>query len=423
MENIKVLLVEDDKVDQMAFKRFVGGETLSYDYSIAGSVSEAKKILASREFDVIIVDYRLGDGTALDIFDLITDPPIIVTTASGDEEIAVKAMKAGAYDYLIKDVEHNYLKFLPITVENAIKHKKAEKRNRMLSHAIMSINDSVHITDMDEKIIFVNKAFCETYGYREEEIIGKHSNILWKEESAYKGVKNILFRNSEVGSKGEFYHKQKDGSEFPVSLSRSIIKGEKGNGVAIVGVARDITERKRLEGELRCLSFLDELTGIANRRSFNEFIALEWKRAARDTTPLSLLMIDMDFFKAYNDTYGHQAGDECLKRVVRTINETLKRPGDLVARYGGEEFVVILPGTNLEGAALLSDSLRARVEALGIVHAKSQVSNYVTISLGSATTIPRRDSSPDELISAADQALYQAKQEGGNRVKPINRKI
>ncbi|MER3446094.1 MAG: hybrid sensor histidine kinase/response regulator [Candidatus Dadabacteria bacterium] len=234
MGKIRILVIEDDKVDQMAFKRIVKDEGLSYDYDIAGSVSEAKKFLDSKRFDIVITDYMLGDGTAFDILDLIKDTPIIIVTGSGDEEIAVKAMKRGAYDYLIKDPERNYLKVLPITVESAIKHKGAEKQFRMLSHAIMSINDSVYITDMDNRIIFVNKAFCKTYGHEEGNILGRDSNVL-----------------GEVSLKDEFYHRRKDGSTFPVSLSRSAIKDESGNEVAVIGVVRDITEHKRAEEELK----------------------------------------------------------------------------------------------------------------------------------------------------------------------------
>ncbi|MFH1941094.1 MAG: response regulator, partial [bacterium] len=141
---IRVLLIEDDKVDQMAFKRLVKDENLLYDYIIAGSVAGAKRVLESERFDVIIADYALGDGTAFDIFDSVIDTPIVFVTGGGDEEAAVKAMKAGAYDYLIKDRGRNYLKVLPVTVESAIKHKKAEIQYRMLSHAIMSINDNVY---------------------------------------------------------------------------------------------------------------------------------------------------------------------------------------------------------------------------------------------------------------------------------------
>ncbi|HXP49752.1 MAG TPA: PAS domain S-box protein, partial [Bacteroidia bacterium] len=251
MENIKILFIEDDKVDQMAFKRFVKDENLSYNYTIAGSVSEAKRILDSEKFDIVIIDYHLGDGTAFDIFDLIKDTPVIITTGTGDEGIAVKAMKGGAYDYLIKDPERNYLKVLPITVENAIKHKKSEKQFRMLSHAIMSIDDSVYITDMDDRIIFVNEAFCRTYGYEEEDILGRHSDVLWKEASTDDDVINVFPIIIEGGWKDEFYHRRKDGSEFPVFLSRLVIKDKNGNEVAVVGVARDITEHKRAEETLR----------------------------------------------------------------------------------------------------------------------------------------------------------------------------
>src|SRR5581483_10583398 len=245
MENIRILLVEGDRVDQMAFERLVKDENLSYDYDIAGSVSEARRILDSERFDIAIVDCSLGDGTAFDIFGLVKNTPIIVVTGAGDEKIAVKAMKEGACDYLIKDPERNYLKVLPLIVESAIKRKKTEKQFRMLSHAIMNINDSVYITDMDDRITFVNKAFCKTYGYEEENIIGRHISVLWGEASTNRDVKSISSKRD--GWRGEFYHRRRDGSEFPVSLSRSVIKDEDGNELAIVEVVRDITEQKRAE--------------------------------------------------------------------------------------------------------------------------------------------------------------------------------
>jgi len=205
---IRILLVEDDKVDQMAFKRLVKDENLPYCYTTTESVSEVKKILDSnKRFDIVIVDYSLGDGTAFDIFDLVKDTPVIVTTGSGNEKVAVKAMKAGAYDYLIKDPERNYLKVLPITVESAIKRRESEEQFRMLSHAIMSINDSVYIADMNDRIIFVNKAFCKTYGYEEGDIVGRDINVL-----------------GEFGLKDEIYHKRRDGSEFPISLPGRSLK-------------------------------------------------------------------------------------------------------------------------------------------------------------------------------------------------------
>jgi len=246
----KILLIEDDKLDQMAFKRLVEDENLPYDCTIAGSVSEAKSILASERFDVAIVDYMLGDGTAFDILDSARDIPTIFVTGTGSEEIAVKARRAGAYDYLIKDVKRNYLKAVPITVENAVRHRKTEEELQLLSGAIMCTDDSVYITNMENKIIFVNRAFCESYRYKKKDIVGKDSNILWigkPQSECTRSVFQIVRGAWEVG----FYHKRKNGSVFPVSLSRSIIRDSNGKEVAVVGVARDISDRILVEDELR----------------------------------------------------------------------------------------------------------------------------------------------------------------------------
>jgi len=164
------------------------------------------------------------------------------------------------------------------------------------------------------------------------------------------------------------------------------------------------------------------LTGIPNRRNFDGFIDLEWRQAIRGGAPLSLIMIDIDNFKEYNDTYGHHAGDKCLKQVAKLLSASLKRPRDLLARYGGEEFVIVLPGTDEIGAYLIAKLLRSQIEALKIAHSSSSASKYVTISLGVATITPIKNSRPEEIIKKADQALYQAKQEGKNQVNVFNLK-
>jgi diguanylate cyclase (GGDEF)-like protein len=168
---------------------------------------------------------------------------------------------------------------------------------------------------------------------------------------------------------------------------------------------------------LESLSFLDDLTAIPNRRRFSEFINSEWRRSARNRSTIALVMIDIDFFKLFNDNYGHGTGDEVLQKVATTLQGALKRPGDFVARYGGEEFVVVLPDTDVQGALVIAEAMRREIELLGIPHRFSATSDRLTISLGVAGMIAERDASPRVLIEAADAALYRAKQAGRNRVE------
>ena len=199
---------------------------------------------------------------------------------------------------------------------------------------------------------------------------------------------------------------------------------------SVLRLVHEINRRKAREGELLevmrqleaanhmllRLSRLDGLTGISNRRQFDDYLDQEWRRAIRDSMPLSLVMLDIDDFKAYNDTYGHQAGDECLKQIAGMLSRALNRPGDLVARYGGDEFVLVLPGTPAEGAVRVAETMREKVQALGITLEASGLKETVTISVGVATMFPIRGTSPAALLAASDQALYQAKGAGRNRV-------
>jgi two-component system chemotaxis family response regulator WspR len=168
--------------------------------------------------------------------------------------------------------------------------------------------------------------------------------------------------------------------------------------------------------ELQLLSAVDGLTGLANRRRFDEALDLECRRARRENAPLSLIMTDVDFFKKYNDAYGHQGGDECLRRVAAVLAQGVRRPADLAARYGGEEFALILPQTSAEGAAIVAEALRTGVAALNILHAGSVAAPHVTLSLGVAS-LEANDPAlePKQLVELADVALYSAKRGGRNR--------
>ncbi|MHC5594764.1 MAG: GGDEF domain-containing protein [Nostoc sp.] len=167
--------------------------------------------------------------------------------------------------------------------------------------------------------------------------------------------------------------------------------------------------------ELQRLVTIDGLTQVANRRRFEEYFNQEWQRMKRDQRPLSLILCDVDFFKSYNDTYGHRVGDRCLQEIAKAIKDIIKRPGDLVARYGGEEFAVILPNTDTEGATHVANKICHAVRTLAISHKNSQVSPYVTISVGFTTEIPQPSSDLEEMIAVADRALYQAKAAGRDR--------
>lgn len=195
-------------------------------------------------------------------------------------------------------------------------------------------------------------------------------------------------------------------------LIRQIAKRE--HAQSELRAARDDLER--INGELAALALEDGLTGLANRRRFDAALDEEYARAMRNETPLSLIMLDVDFFKKYNDEYGHPQGDECLKKISKTLKTASARPGDLVARYGGEEFAILLPGADTPGAVAVAERVRMAIQAINIVHAEN-VGGAVTISAGAASFIPsRKNNSPADLVLAADQALYEAKESGRNRV-------
>ena len=169
--------------------------------------------------------------------------------------------------------------------------------------------------------------------------------------------------------------------------------------------------------QLQKLAIVDELTQITNRRGFEQYFNREYRRMKRDNKPLSLILCDVDYFKKYNDRYGHKAGDKCLKKIAQTIDTSLKRAGDLVCRYGGEEFAIILPDTDSYGAVYLAETIREHIQMLNIIHESSSVSNVITLSMGIATTMATTDSQPDIMLETADRALYQAKQQGRNRYR------
>ncbi|OGT22097.1 MAG: hypothetical protein A2V90_04155 [Gammaproteobacteria bacterium RBG_16_57_12] len=296
---------------------------------------------------------------------------------------------------------------------------------RRLASAIQASAESIIITDQRAKIEFANAACQRLNGYRMEELVGENARI-FQSGRTLRAIYNELWDAIQAKKiwSGEMINQRKDGTHYDTHLTIAPILDAQDDIDGFVGIQSDISKIKEYERQLQAanqdlerLVVTDSLTQLANRRRFDEVLSLEWRRCWRDGAELSLIMIDIDHFKKYNDSYGHQQGDVCLKRVADAIKSVLQRAGDVAARYGGEEFAVLLPEADINGAREIAELIRTEVMSLGI-HAAPEVQNeHVTVSLGIATIRP--DSShagQDELVARADAALYRAKNEGRNRV-------
>lgn len=191
----------------------------------------------------------------------------------------------------------------------------------------------------------------------------------------------------------------------------------------LILLCRDITERKiasealaHANAELKKLANMDGLTKVANRRKFDNYLHREWNRAKRENTAIALILCDIDFFKQYNDTYGHQQGDACLQDIAKTLSDSIRRPADMVCRIGGEEFALILPNTNLDGALKTAERLHTNINALNIAHSTNRIADHVTVSIGGCSIYPADHHSSSILITETDKALYTAKKQGRNRI-------
>lgn len=292
------------------------------------------------------------------------------------------------------------------------------------------IPEAIVLSDNYGRIIQVNREFCLMFGYGSDEVEGRLIDDLVAPDELREEAATI----TEAVAHGQKFsleavRRRKDGSRVNVSLlGVPILNRER--QVAVFGIYRDISARVKAErslaesrrqleevnARLELASNLDSLTSLPNRRSYEHFYNLEWRRAVREGKWISLAMIDVDFFKDYNDFYGHVSGDKCLRLVGRCL-QVINRPGDMVARFGGEEFVAVMAGTSLEGARHMAEQMRERVKELQIPHERSAVASHVTISLGVAAQLPGAEASPRDLLIKADQALYLAKSRGRDRVE------
>jgi len=243
------------------------------------------------------------------------------------------------------------------------------------------------------------------------------------EDRAWVVDYRVAQSKSGTDHEADYRAQTKDGEYVWIRDVVHVVRNAEGTVEALIGFMFDITERKNteqklivLQKELEELSFKDALTGVYNRRMFDSVMDVEWANAKRNHQPLSLLMLDIDYFKQYNDHYGHIHGDECLKRVAEALSSVGTRSRDFFARFGGEEFIIVLPETDATAANMIAERCRSLIFKAQIPHEKSLVSQVLTVSIGVSTIIPTHSDQPIDFIAAVDRQLYQAKEKGRNRI-------
>jgi two-component system cell cycle response regulator len=472
-----VLVVDDDLVVQMQLR--LSMEKEGYKVIVAKNGEEALDIYTRHRPDIVLLDAIMPvmDGfTCCERLqalkrngvtdDLSERTPVLMITGLDDPDSVDKAFDAGAADYITKPIHWAVLKqrvrrLLRMCLMMEKLHRQVEKE-QLISKITQKIRQSLNLdvilnTTVEEirKSLATDRVIVYKIEADQSASVLVESVAPEWEPALGKELKDFYFGNkysrdyqpaAEDIHQAGFPQCQIDLlNQLQAKASVEIPIVQKGNLWGFLGayqcsrtrewqeLEQDLLEHiadqlviaiqqaqlyEQIEAanqELQRLAITDSLTQIANRRHFDDVLGREWQRAQRDTTPLSLIFCDIDSFKTYNDTYGHQTGDECLKQVAQVLYNSIQRPADVVARYGGEEFVLILPNTDTEGAVHVAESIQMEMKTKAIVHHNSQVSKYVTLSLGIATLIPERDTLPELLIAKADKALYQAKQAGRDR--------
>lgn len=291
------------------------------------------------------------------------------------------------------------------------------EQQALFRYLLDQIHDGIFILDPDSgTILDVNRSAYQRLGYVREDLIGAHISTITVNTGKNMSLRQLAEKDAQrTSGVYEEYHQHRNGRRIPMEISARLIELDLQS--YIVAIARDITDRKQFEEELRQLTTEDALTGVFNRRFFDENLEQEWRRMMRAQRPISLLMVDVDHFKHYNDTYGHIGGDVCLRQIASEMKRQMRRAGDIVARYGGEEFCVILPDTNSETAMAVAENLREAVENLCLEHRGEIGESVVTVSIGVATLVPTATTKSLNLVASADKALYHAKAVGRNRVQ------
>ncbi|QQE65202.1 sensor domain-containing diguanylate cyclase [Leptolyngbya sp. BL0902] len=300
------------------------------------------------------------------------------------------------------------------------------RQKQFLQNVIDSIPSIIVVKDRESRIQMANQASAALHGMTPEAMLGRQDVEMNPNVSPQEAEENYRINQHVIDTAEPYQSEQEIADVHGVSRWYQILvnpfRDTNGNINGVVGNCIDITDRKQIETalqeaneKLERLATLDGLTHIPNRRRFDQYLEQSWQCLVREQQPLSLILFDVDYFKLYNDHFGHQQGDEGLIAIAEAASRAVKRSADLIARYGGEEFGVILPNTNRIGAENVAKAIQQEVADLQLPHPKSEISDYLTVSIGIASTVPDPDQSMEELIATADAALYQAKRRGRNR--------
>lgn len=301
-----------------------------------------------------------------------------------------------------------------------------DAQRQFLQNVIDSIPSMIVVKDRSNLIQVANQAAAILHGVIPTEMVGRREGDINPHLSPAEAERLEQISQQVMATQVAYQLEQKltdaEGNSRWYQLLVSPFKDREGRVIGVVNNGIEITERKRVETalqqanqKLEQLATHDGLTRVANRRYFDDYLQQEWQRMAREQQPLSLILLDVDFFKAYNDYFGHQQGDEGLVAIAQAVRQVVKRSADLLARYGGEEFGVILPNTRRTGAESVAQAIQAEIKALRLPHPKSRVNDYLTVSMGIASVVPTPSQAMEDLVAAADSALYQAKRRGRDR--------
>ncbi|MGJ7918077.1 diguanylate cyclase [Massilia sp. LXY-6] len=412
------ILIVDDAPDNVALLRTM---MLRQDYQafVATSGERALEIAQRIKPDLVLLDVVMAGMDGLETcrrvkaHPVTARIPVIFMSARGHTEDIVAGFDIGAVDYITKPLRMEEVcarvrAQLRLNSGSAPQNAQTE-RLRMIVH---SMDQGLLIVERNGRIQYANPACDRCLGYAADELVGRSLADLLVQQDSYPdgcsameaighGTREVLIRH-------------RDGVLHAMDLTMTPMHANDGLFVALL---HDISHHKQSEDALQRAAMLDPLTQIANRRHFGAFLQKEWQRAIRSAQPLSLVVLDVDHFKLYNDTLGHAAGDVCLQKVAHALDAHALRPTDLAARYGGEEFVLLFAETPIDAAARLAEGIRTTVEALQLPNPRSPTSPWITVSVGVATIVPTQLDDIEQLFVCADRAMYAAKAAGRNRVE------